>query len=134
MGRLIQWGKYVLSCQVMDYSKNNVPMRMVNVGWYFLISKYVEFLDTVSVFYYFLYSLKLANGYLTFWNILKYFSIINWLFSAKLNSNLIKVFNVPWIKCTCTTKADQKKIAAYLFTTQANCLKNVIKATFDWFR
>lgn len=50
MGKLIEWGKYSFYCQAVDYSTDPIPMRMCVVGWYFFLSKFVEFIDTVSRF------------------------------------------------------------------------------------
>uniref|UniRef100_T1KHB3 Elongation of very long chain fatty acids protein n=2 Tax=Tetranychus urticae TaxID=32264 RepID=T1KHB3_TETUR len=47
MGRLIEWGKYSFHCQSVDYSNDPIPMRMCIVGWYFLVSKHIEFIDTI---------------------------------------------------------------------------------------
>ncbi|RWS27169.1 elongation of very long chain fatty acids protein-like protein [Leptotrombidium deliense] len=47
MANLIQWGRYTFRCQKVDTSTGDVPMRMCRVGWLFLVTKYVEFIDTV---------------------------------------------------------------------------------------
>ncbi|RWS12775.1 elongation of very long chain fatty acids protein-like protein [Dinothrombium tinctorium] len=47
MGRLIEWGRYTFRCQKVDYSEAEIPMRMCRIGWYFLVTKYIEFADTV---------------------------------------------------------------------------------------
>ncbi|RWS12778.1 elongation of very long chain fatty acids protein-like protein [Dinothrombium tinctorium] len=47
MGNLIGWGKYTFHCQKVDYSDAEIPLRMCNIGWYFLLTKYIEFTDTI---------------------------------------------------------------------------------------
>ncbi|KAI1280344.1 putative protein for very long chain fatty acid elongation [Halotydeus destructor] len=47
MGKIIRWGKYSFECRPVDYSNDPVALRMCYLGWLFLMTKYVEFADTV---------------------------------------------------------------------------------------
>ncbi|RWS23398.1 elongation of very long chain fatty acids protein-like isoform X2, partial [Leptotrombidium deliense] len=47
MANLIEWGKYAFTCQKVDTSTADVPMRMCNIGWYFLVTKFIEYIDTI---------------------------------------------------------------------------------------
>ncbi|XP_078481362.1 very long chain fatty acid elongase 4-like [Ciona intestinalis] len=38
---------YSLFCQPVDYSYDELPMRIARVSWWYFISKYIEILDTV---------------------------------------------------------------------------------------
>ncbi|XP_068153362.1 very long chain fatty acid elongase 7 [Drosophila tropicalis] len=41
------WGHYSLKCQPVDYSNSPLAMRMVNICWWYYISKFTEFFDTL---------------------------------------------------------------------------------------
>ncbi|CAH0562041.1 unnamed protein product [Brassicogethes aeneus] len=40
-------GEYSFRCEPIDYSNKPNNLRMVNVSWYFLVSKFIELFDTV---------------------------------------------------------------------------------------
>lgn len=44
--------EYSYKCQPVDYSHNPTAMRMANLCWWYFISKFTEFADTVSFGYY----------------------------------------------------------------------------------
>ncbi|XP_017056971.1 elongation of very long chain fatty acids protein [Drosophila ficusphila] len=41
------WGHYSFKCQPVDYSTSGLAMRMVNICWWYYISKFTEFFDTL---------------------------------------------------------------------------------------
>uniref|UniRef100_A0A6P4E275 Elongation of very long chain fatty acids protein n=1 Tax=Drosophila rhopaloa TaxID=1041015 RepID=A0A6P4E275_DRORH len=41
------WGHYSFKCQPVDYSTTGLAMRMVNICWWYYISKFTEFFDTL---------------------------------------------------------------------------------------
>ncbi|KAH8414537.1 hypothetical protein KR215_008493 [Drosophila sulfurigaster] len=41
------WGNYSFACQPVDYSNSPMAMRMVNICWWYYISKFTEFFDTL---------------------------------------------------------------------------------------
>lgn len=41
------FGNYNLYCQPVDYSESPAARSMVNVAWWYYISKYIEFCDTL---------------------------------------------------------------------------------------
>lgn len=49
MGRLLNWGAYCLECQKIDYSNTERAKRFLDLGYYFYLSKFLEFIDTVSL-------------------------------------------------------------------------------------
>lgn len=63
------WAKgYSFRCQPVDYSHSPMALRMVNTCWWYFISKFTEFFDTVSpstlsaLLFYFLWNLDSSNG------------------------------------------------------------------------
>ena len=47
------WAKgYSFRCQPVDYSNNAMALRMANTCWWYYISKFTEFFDTVSTYIY----------------------------------------------------------------------------------
>ena len=49
MGKKLDWGLYCLKCQKVDRSLTPNAQRFLDLGYYFYLSKYLEFADTVSV-------------------------------------------------------------------------------------
>jgi len=49
MGSIIKWGKYSFECRAVDYAVDDVNLKMCYLGWLFLMTKYIEFADTVSI-------------------------------------------------------------------------------------
>jgi len=48
MGSLINWGSHSFKCLPVSHDANDpIAQRMISVGWWFLLSKYIEFADTV---------------------------------------------------------------------------------------
>jgi len=48
MGSLINWGSSSFKCLPVSHDANDpIAQRMISVGWWFLLSKYIEFADTV---------------------------------------------------------------------------------------
>ncbi|XP_017847078.1 elongation of very long chain fatty acids protein AAEL008004 [Drosophila busckii] len=41
------WGHYSFKCQPVDFSNSPMAMRMVNICWWYYISKFTEFFDTL---------------------------------------------------------------------------------------
>lgn len=41
------WGHYNFTCQLVDYSRSPIAMRMANTCWWYYFSKFTEFADTV---------------------------------------------------------------------------------------
>lgn len=41
------WGDYSFRCQPIDRSTTGKPMRMAEIAWWYFISKFTEFTDTV---------------------------------------------------------------------------------------
>lgn len=50
MGRTIDWGRYYLKCQKLDLSNSVMAQRSRYLAYYFYLTKYLEFFDTVSLF------------------------------------------------------------------------------------
>ena len=48
MGRVLDWGRYCLKCQKVDYSTSERAKKFMDLGYYFFLSKFFEFADTVS--------------------------------------------------------------------------------------
>ncbi|XP_055933131.1 elongation of very long chain fatty acids protein 1-like isoform X1 [Argiope bruennichi] len=47
MGMLGWFTKYSWRCEPIDYSYNPDAIRMAEIGWYFYITKFIEFADTI---------------------------------------------------------------------------------------
>ncbi|XP_076754081.1 very long chain fatty acid elongase AAEL008004 isoform X2 [Xylocopa sonorina] len=41
------WGQYSFRCQPVDYSNSPTALRMVHASWWYYISKFTEFIDTI---------------------------------------------------------------------------------------
>ncbi|XP_022214320.2 elongation of very long chain fatty acids protein [Drosophila obscura] len=41
------WGHYSFKCQPVDYGNSPLALRMVNICWWYYISKFTEFFDTL---------------------------------------------------------------------------------------
>ncbi|XP_059052363.1 elongation of very long chain fatty acids protein AAEL008004-like [Achroia grisella] len=41
------WGHYNFTCQLVDYSRSPIAMRMANTCWWYYFSKFTEFADTL---------------------------------------------------------------------------------------
>ncbi|PZC79019.1 very long chain fatty acid elongase AAEL008004 [Helicoverpa armigera] len=41
------WGQYNFTCQLVDYSRSPMAMRMANTCWWYYFSKFTEFMDTL---------------------------------------------------------------------------------------
>ncbi|CAH0407824.1 unnamed protein product [Chilo suppressalis] len=41
------WGQYNFTCQLVDYSRSPMAMRMANTCWWYYFSKFTEFFDTL---------------------------------------------------------------------------------------
>ena len=47
MGLISQWGFHSFECKPVDFSTDKIAMRMCCLGWIFLMTKYIEFADTI---------------------------------------------------------------------------------------
>ncbi|ESO07753.1 hypothetical protein HELRODRAFT_76239 [Helobdella robusta] len=69
---------YSYSCQPVDHSTSPQAIRMVNVSWWFFISKFIELLDTVF------FVLRKKNNQVTFLHVFHHGIMpFSWWFGAK---------------------------------------------------
>ncbi|XP_078656359.1 very long chain fatty acid elongase 4-like [Branchiostoma floridae x Branchiostoma belcheri] len=69
---------YSLKCQPVDYSTNDLPMRMARVCWWFFFSKVIELMDTVF------FIMRKKSNQVTFLHVYHHCTmIINWWLGVK---------------------------------------------------